>query len=1321
MDKLLSRLNETLRSLFHSQEEALSLLALDLPVGLAGMVVDEVKGYPLCYANLAVAQIMDLAPEEYEQAANAGLESMIHPDDRYASYATLRDALHENKPYRMTMRIKTFKGAIKQILINGLPLKQKLDGCTVVMAVVSDITSVSAEVDASHDKNSQIASYAQYAPGGVVRFRVDGNYTLLYANDILCNMVGYTIEQLREQHGSACMALIEPEDLEVTHKAIMEVIQRKGERFATRIRLRHADGRVLPLLVSGVLLYEPDQAPMFYAFVLDQSAIRDTLQALRRSEDRFRIALEHANISVWEYDIATKRIELSEQAMREHKYDKMVEDVPESVLANGFIHPDSAQDFLSLYTNLNAGVPVTEVTIRHRTHDGTWRWSKISFNAVFGDDGKPVRAVAVTQDVTAQKENEERFEREEQINRVISENLIGSSRINLTQNKVEWVTLDGNPWAKLAPGTSYDRLCAMGEESTPIPEDRKRYNDLFSRNALLMAFRMGKTGVSLEYRFKQSNGHIIWVNGVMHMMHAPNGEDVICLGYVQNIDEKKKLELALRQRAERDTVTGMYRRSTMASMVDEALAEGSFAPGSRCALMVLSIDAFDQRREQYGVRRMDELLSELAQLLTLNFEGNHIVGRISGGIFAVFLPDITSTGTVVRKAENLAQMLSVPYLLSGSSAGINARIGVTMPFAGGQSFAGMYEQALAALDAGKLSGNAVTVYGPGLAVAKAADAPAKESAAPQPKANSAAHTQREEVMLSCVSSLLMADSLETSMQLALGSVGGYYKAEQALIAELDPDTGISSPSFCWRPTELPPDPSLAESIRLPMLPRWQEMFVRGEVIAITDMAAFGAQYPQEYAMLRLVGVQSLLAAPLLQQERCIGFLLLENVTAHAGDLALLNSLPYLIVSEIYKRRLQKKQEYLSYFDALTGLRNRNSYLELSSRIRVDAVTSIGVVAADINGLSKVNQTFGHESGDDLIRGVARILRSHFREYEVFRLEGDKFRVLAQDITYEAFSAKLSLLREEIASSCEQGLSIGYTWANNDFDLEKLTEHAEELMRIEKQEYYLSGEENRKHYRPNMVHSLQQSLKAGEFQVYLQPKANINNGEVNGAEALVRHIHPTYGVIYPTRFIGTLEKEGLVHFVDFYVMEQVFKILADWQRRGLELMPISVNFSRSTMLEPHLIQRLEELADRYCQVPRSLVEIEITESLGEMEHATIAAIGRRIMEAGFALCLDDFGSKYTSLSVLSAMDFRVLKLDKSLINDLVTNPRSRAVVRNALGICEDLNVVSLAEGVETQEQLDVLRELGCSYAQGYLFNKPIPLPLFEKKYIHPVVK
>ncbi|MDD6492086.1 MAG: GGDEF domain-containing phosphodiesterase, partial [Firmicutes bacterium] len=243
-------------------------------------------------------------------------------------------------------------------------------------------------------------------------------------------------------------------------------------------------------------------------------------------------------------------------------------------------------------------------------------------------------------------------------------------------------------------------------------------------------------------------------------------------------------------------------------------------------------------------------------------------------------------------------------------------------------------------------------------------------------------------------------------------------------------------------------------------------------------------------------------------------------------------------------------------------------------------------------------------------------------------------------------------------------------------------------------------------------NMKKALENGEFVMYLQPKCNIPDGKVLGAEALVRWIMPGHGIVPPNEFVPVFEKNGFIVKMDEYIWEEACKLIRKWMDSGITPLPISINVSRRHLSDTSFIDVLEQLVARY-QIPREYLEIEITETVGE---SGIAESMTRLKECGFTLLMDDFGSGYSSLNTLKDTQFDVIKIDRSFLNDFISSGRGKKIVEHTIGMAKDIGLGMVAEGVETREQADFLQNCGCTTAQGFYYAKPMPAEEFCQKYI-----
>ena len=529
-------------------------------------------------------------------------------------------------------------------------------------------------------------------------------------------------------------------------------------------------------------------------------------------------------------------------------------------------------------------------------------------------------------------------------------------------------------------------------------------------------------------------------------------------------------------------------------------------------------------------------------------------------------------------------------------------------------------------------------------------------------------------------------SLMEIMNDILSTVRDYYDAEYAYYIEKDQDDIETIYEWCAENVEWQRD-------RLKLMPADQQpKWMKEE---ITDTTA------DSYSVFRQIS------------EDTTAILAVAGVHRGGCTLDLMRALLPYIPQAIALQKMQKQQEYLSYHDDLTGLLNRNSLVDYLAKTDAADLDSIGAVSVDINGLKNFNKEFGRDYGDEVVARVGEVLQEHFHSADVYRLTGDEYLVLAENISYEDFTKQVYAAHTKLENISLGLVSVGYVWEKVDIDIDKLVSSAEKMMRDEKKRYYKNLK--RGHHEPIIKKDLLEDLKQGNFIVCLVPKIEVETGRVAGAEAVVRYHHKDLGIVDPGKYINLLEETKLSHYLDLYVFEEVCRTMHRWELEDLPLIPVAVNFAGATLRQENIADKMLRLIEKY-HVLCEYLEVEVSESGNDMNQEMLAETSSKIRKGNVRVILDHFGAKDSSFSILSIMEFDSLKIDKSLITNIVGNMRSRTVVQAVIDICRQLGASVQASGVETQDQLNVLKELGCDYAQGTLFNKPITIDTFEVRYL-----
>ena len=565
----------------------------------------------------------------------------------------------------------------------------------------------------------------------------------------------------------------------------------------------------------------------------------------------------------------------------------------------------------------------------------------------------------------------------------------------------------------------------------------------------------------------------------------------------------------------------------------------------------------------------------------------------------------------------------------------------------------------------------------------------------------------EETLVDCIQTLSSEADVNAAVNRFLEIIGRFYAADRAYIFEYRKNQIKNT--FEWCAPNIKPQLDLLQEIPIEYIRDWNHKFELDGEFFITSLDRDLEVDSPDYRILKDQGIESLAAAPLKKNGQIIGFLGVDNPMESTGDLSLLRSVCSFVLEEMERRRLIQNLELFSYTDLLTGLQNRNSYIKMLDRLSHQTLRSLGVIYIDINGMKKINDSNGHKYGDRVIKKVADILKSRV-ENSAYRVGGDEFTVICADIGKQDFQTLTEKLIRDFDRNKEYDVSIGHTWKEGNVSVDEEILKADDLMYAEKQRYYHAVLQGDRMARAGIATELLRDIADHRFGVYYQPQICLKTGRVMGAEALVRKWSKRGTLILPDRFIPHYERERVICHLDLFVFETVCADWQNWKRQGIDT-HISSNFSRVTLMASDIVTQIKQICRKY-EVPAEKITIEVTESISKLEPQQLIDLMNQIVAEGFSVSLDDFGSKYSNLSILTTLDFNEIKFDKSLVDKLSSDAKSRIVMKNTMQICRELPMTrSLAEGIETVEQLDLLHQYHCDYGQGYYFAKPMSAESF----------
>ena len=425
---------------------------------------------------------------------------------------------------------------------------------------------------------------------------------------------------------------------------------------------------------------------------------------------------------------------------------------------------------------------------------------------------------------------------------------------------------------------------------------------------------------------------------------------------------------------------------------------------------------------------------------------------------------------------------------------------------------------------------------------------------------------------------------------------------------------------------------------------------------------------------------------------------------------------------------------LAYYDRLTGTYNFEKFTQCAEDLLAEN-SNYALITMNIRQFQYINEILGKAQADQVLKKMAALLRQVMGEKECFcRSNADQFYLLLHSSQEEQVRARVEAIMEQ-AGTIAQELNVSYpvilyvgvAMVQESAPPEELVRdllHKAEFAQkhaVKKYQNVLAFYDRAMHRKENFQNSIESSMQSAlekqEFQLFLQPKVRLENGQVEGAEALMRWIRPDETLVYPNEFIPAFERNGFCARLDLYMVDRTCRQLREWMDAGYEPICISVNQSRLLFYQSDYVERLCAVMDRY-HIPHGYIQLEILEGLAieniEQMNKTLA----QLHEKGFRLSLDDFGSGYSSLNVLAGIQVDEVKFDKDFLLESAPDKKekNKLALKNVVKLAKDLQITTVAEGVEVQQDEEFVHSIGCEYGQGFFYSCPIPPEEFTQRYL-----
>lgn len=871
----------------------------------------------------------------------------------------------------------------------------------------------------------------------------------------------------------------------------------------------------------------------------------------------------------------------------------------------------------------------------------------------------------------------------------------------------------------------YDIRNAMFDNNLIYPEDKEIFlqfcDMLISKDAQF----------KFELRSKNPEGDYVWYELSGTKLFDPDGNPISVIGQTMDIHEKKKEIELLRKKASQDTLTKTYNRETMREKVNQRI-EGLDEPYI-FGLMIIDIDNFKMINEMLGHLFGDAVLIDLSGKLVKLFQEEDLIGRIGGDEFVVFIHNAPSITYIAEKAGQALSLLHDIHTGEEATAKLTGTIGISIYPSDGTTYNELLEKAEIALYHAKQRGkDQYSFYHSSMEYIYQKDLEKISQETDEIKYHYEDRSLVDSTIIAnAIEILFDSREIDVSINMMLSLIGVYYNLSRIDIMEFSESDQCASITHEWyADSSLKLADIISQVPYTKLEPSFLYLQSDSGIIHFDDITekvealkVFG-QYPG------ISKAKSLFQCGISDHGHYVGFLSAvfceEPHVWSKNEVDSLSLLSKVIGSYLIRLRSLQKAN----LDPLTNSYNFNAFLnEVNKQLKQKNPVSYAMIYTDIYQFKLMNDTYGYQEGDYILKTLAdSLIQIGGTNSILCRITGDKFALFLayenlDDLTNRALN--LQAITKQICSPSGEFYKLSvrtgiYQVQPGDtaivaVDRANIARKYAQLQRNVNFEFYDNEMRVSLIEQKKIEDVMEDALQNGEFLVYYQPKININTKKICGAEALVRWLRPDVGLVSPASFIPIFEANGFIVNLDYYVLDRVCERLRKLIDKGVSVYPVSVNFSREHFRSDALPERLRQTIQKY-QLSPELIEVEITESALASNDTYWLNLLNKIRSYGFGLAMDDFGSGMSSLNLLCDLPFKVLKIDKDFFHTKTTNIRERIVISSIVTMASQLDMDVICEGVETNEQIKFLQSIGCTMAQGYYYDKPLPGDVYEEKYL-----
>ena len=827
--------------------------------------------------------------------------------------------------------------------------------------------------------------------------------------------------------------------------------------------------------------------------------------------------------------------------------------------------------------------------------------------------------------------------------------------------------------------------------------------------------RMGKEHIHAELRKKYRDNRYHWVALDGTTIYDFMGKPIKVIGHTMNIDERKKNEEKVKRSLEIDSMTGLYNRQTIVDKVRYRLSKKVLEQSDW--LLVIDVDNFKMINDSHGHLVGDAVLCLVADELK-NSLRKGLIGRIGGDEFVAYLENV-SREKLEETLRTLNERVQDAYKDTETNLSVTCSIGVVWR-SNIDDYETLFRWADYALYQVKLN-NKRGYY---IITPDCKDTIPENGYLEQPgnayiREEKVIHDD-DDMVVFALELLSNVAELESGLKIVADRICSFYDIDDIAYIVVNNDIKLKKYHWNRRCRRQSTESILTDSYK-----EWEYIFEKFDERGIATL------HEQEINKMQGLQVGAILFVK-VEREDTTGYLAFIDRTEDRNwekEKDGLQKLAGVFVNHIHQlEEIEKERSEIEYkinYDGITGLPKYQRFIDLAEqRMAAKPNEQYYFVYSDFANFQYVNERYGYTEGDKILTEFAEHISQMPEGIWFTRVTSDHFTGMlkgeseeAVQETYLALTTAFCRKMNQRYNQCNlivvSGLSSSLAGEAASYAVDRANvarkygkDTAHTVVNVYNQQIKEKNEIEKAIY-ANMA----QALENKEFKAWLQPKVSLKTGKVVGAEALVRWQRPDGSMIYPDKFIPIFEKNGFISNIDFAVLEQVLCYLRVAMNEGEEVVPVSVNFSRRHNEETDFVSRVVERLKTYG-IPPHYLEAELTESIFMLDFATLTENIHKLKENGISISIDDFGSGYSSLNVLANVEADIIKLDRFFLNYADEDDKALTFIKYLVKMMKHMGYKVLAEGVETEEQIQLLNNVECDMVQGFYYARPMPIENFR---------